>query len=270
MLLNSLQKMVDEAIAGKLHRKDISETKLSSLEDSLKRYLEHSLLAAENQEKQNKITESLISDISHQTLTPISNIKIYSELLAERCEGKFEEIETISEQTEKLDFLIQSLVKLSRLETGIICAQTSETNISELFAAIKQTYGIKAQEKQISMDIVESDLMAKFDVKWTIEALGNVVDNAIKYMNVGGKIEIFAEAYSMFARIDVVDNGPGIKEDEINHIFARFYRSPEVKGEPGVGIGLYITRQILQAQNGYIKVSSQVGKGSRFSIFLPL
>lgn len=269
-LLDRLQNMIDHAAGGELTRKEISEEKLSAVENSLKRYLDDSILAGENKKKQKEIIQELISDISHQTLTPISNLKIYTELLCEEPGKNTEVTETIREQVEKLDFLIQSLVKLSRMESGIIKVHPEQTAVDDLFCKIRQDYERKALDKQIQLCIRQTDLHAVFDLKWTAEAVGNIVDNAIKYTKAEGNVTIRAEAYSFFVRIDIEDDGIGIGEEEIAKIFARFYRSFSVSDQPGVGIGLYLAREIIQVQKGYIKVDSEKGKGSVFSVFLPL
>ena len=108
-----------------------------------------------------------------------------------------------------------------------------------------------------------------FDRKWTQEALANIVDNAIKYTAKGGKVSITSKEYELFARIDVSDTGIGIAEVEQAQIFGRFYRSQDAADEKGAGIGLYLAREILTKEGGYIKVSSRPGEGSCFSIFLP-
>lgn len=127
-----------------------------------------------------------------------------------------------------------------------------------------------AHEKQIILSVCQTDIDALFDFKWTLEALSNIVDNAVKYTPEGGRVAIRAEKYSFFARIDIEDTGPGIEESEIPLIFTRFYRSLSAADQPGVGIGLYLAREIIQAQKGYIKVTSEKGKGSVFSVFLML
>lgn len=269
-LLNRLQNMIDHAAGGELKREEISEEKLSAVENSLKRYLDDSVLAGENKKKQKEIIQELISDISHQTLTPISNLKIYTELLCENPGENGEVTETIREQVEKLDFLIQSLVKLSRMESGIITVHPEQTAVDDLFCKIRQDYERKASDKQIQLCIGQTDFHAVFDLKWTAEAVGNIVDNAIKYTKTGGNVTIGAEAYSFFVRIDIEDDGIGIGEEEISKIFSRFYRSFSVSDQSGVGIGLYLAREIIQVQKGYIKVASEKGKGSVFSVFLPL
>lgn len=269
VLLDRLQDMIDRAEKGTLLREDISEEKVSLLENSLKRYLDGSQLVKESQQKQKDVIQGLISDISHQTLTPVSNLKIYAQLLAEEPAGDPEITDTILEQTEKLDFLIQSLVKLSRMENGIIAVHPERTEVSDLFGRLKTEYGKKAEDKKIALKVEPTGLKAEFDLKWTAEALGNILDNAVKYTGKGGNITVCAQEYSFFVRIDVADDGIGIDEEEIPRIFSRFYRSFSVSDKPGVGIGLYLAREIVQAQKGYIKVSSGVGEGTVFSVYLP-
>ena len=179
-------------------------------------------------------------------------------------------IDSILEQTNKLEFLIQSLVKLSRLENGIIAVHPKEEEINSIFHAMKEQFREKVKEKNQKFTIhMTDDKTAYFDLKWTIEAISNIVDNAIKYTPNNGTIEIWAVEYEMFLKIDIKDNGIGIREEEISKIFQRFYRSVQVSNEPGGGIGLYLCREIIQAENGYIKVKSEPEKGSTFSVFLP-
>ncbi|MEG1062068.1 MAG: HAMP domain-containing sensor histidine kinase, partial [Oscillospiraceae bacterium] len=129
--------------------------------------------------------------------------------------------------------------------------------------------GAKAAQKSIALHGTSTTESACFDAKWTGEALQNIVDNAIKYTPSGGEISMSVTAYSLFCRIDVADTGIGISEDETAKIFTRFYRSPTVQCEEGVGIGLYLAREIISGEGGYIKVASKRGSGSVFSVFLP-
>ena len=269
-ILNRLQQMLDCAIDGELERTEISEEKYSALENSMKQYIDSSFLAKKNQQEQKGVIQKLISDIAHQTLTPISNLKIYGEILSEVSNENQEEIATILEQTEKLDFLIQSLVKLSRMESGIIAVHSEDTAIKQMLESIQKQFNVKVKEKNIALSLCDTDLHVLCDPKWTVEALGNIVDNAIKYTARGGKIKIKAGQYSFFVKIDITDNGIGIEKEEIPKIFGRFYRSMLVTDQPGVGIGLFLAREIIQAQKGYIKVTSEIGQGSTFSIFLPV
>ena len=134
-------------------------------------------------------------------------------------------------------------------------------------SALEQQYGLKAKEKNIRLTVASSSETAVFDRKWTIEAASNVVDNAIKYTPAGGNISVCVTPYQMFLRLDVTDNGIGIHESEHGKIFTRFYRCGTVQDEMGTGIGLYITREVMKAQDGYVKVSSKEGTGSTFSLF---
>ena len=269
-LLNRLQQMLDCAIDGELERTEISEEKYSALENSMKQHLDSSFLARKNQQEEKEVIQKLISDIAHQTLTPISNLKIYGEILSETNHENQEEIATILEQTEKLDFLIQSLVKLSRMESGIIAVHPEKVAIRQLLEDIRQQFAAKAREQNITLSVCDTDLYVICDLKWTAEALGNIVDNAIKYTLGGGTVQMKVEKYSSFVKVDVIDDGIGIKKEEIPKIFGRFYRSLSVADQPGVGVGLFLAREIIQAQKGYVKVKSEIGKGSTFSVFLPV
>ncbi len=277
---NKIEEKYKKVSDKKVSDKKVSEEKISMIEDKFRRFVNNSLLENENNRQQKQVIQGLISDIAHQTLTPIANLKLYAELLREAvCPGTEEEdrinsdlsgiTATLCGQTEKLDFLIQSLVKLSRMETGLIGVHPQTADIQSLFDAVHCEYGKKAAEKDIELTFGESSLKALFDLKWTGEALGNLVDNAVKYTQAGGKVCVSARAYTFFVRIDVADNGIGIAPQEFHRIFARFYRSLSVDDQPGVGIGLYLAREIVRAQRGYIKVASKEGGGTVFSVFLP-
>ena len=221
--------------------------------------------------KERDAVKSLVSDISHQTKTPVANILLYSQLLQENesLDERARQIAgQIEMQTEKLNFLIQSLIRTSRLENGIVAVVPKEDRILELIHDLP--HPASAQAKGVEYHIVEEmpDICACFDRKWTVEALSNLVDNAVKYTPLGGKVTVSVQEYEMFVRIDVADTGIGISEEETAKIFARFYRSPHVQEERGVGLGLYLAREILHREGGYIKVASVPGEGSVFSVFL--
>ncbi|WP_373897595.1 sensor histidine kinase [Haloimpatiens sp. FM7315] len=217
--------------------------------------------------------QSLISDISHQLKTPLSNLKLYYDLLQEQSISKkdYEEFNfNMKTQIEKLNFLLESMIKMSRLETGIIKLNPNEVNLNDVcLTAIKQVYK-KAKDKNSNIEFkIDKNIILNIDKNWTTEAVFNILDNAVKYTNKNGNIVVNISKYEMFARIDIVDNGMGINENEINDIFKRFYRGENSKNAEGVGIGLYLTREIIEKQNGYIKVKSKISQGSVFSVFLP-
>ncbi|OPZ88805.1 MAG: Alkaline phosphatase synthesis sensor protein PhoR [Firmicutes bacterium ADurb.Bin419] len=270
-LLERLVKVIDSVSYGSFSEETFDESMLSALESRLKRETDI-LRTTQNalMEERNKI-KTLISDISHQTKTPISNILLYTNLLSEEnlTDDQRKLAGEIERQSDKLSFLIQSLVKMSRMETGIISVKPQRASIRELVDESAAHISPKALAKKINITWNFGDIEAVFDHKWTCEALINILDNAVKYTPEGGAVKISATAYEMFVRIDISDNGIGISEDEQAKIFQRFYRSPQVHDEEGVGIGLYLTRKIVCQEAGYIKVSSKVGRGTTFSVFLP-
>lgn len=215
----------------------------------------------------------LVSDISHQVRTPVSNMKmIIDTLLTKPMEQpeRAEFLKSIRGQVDKLDFLIQALVKTSRLETGAIQLEKEEGYLYDTLAQAMSAIMYHAEQKeiQVSVDCPE-DLCVSHDSKWTEEALFNLLDNAVKYTPAGGSIEVFVAQWEMYVEVKVTDTGKGISESNQAAIFKRFYREEEVHNQPGVGIGLYLAREIVTQQGGYIRVESEVGKGSAFSIFLP-
>lgn len=276
-LLGRLQDMLDQAAFGTFEDHDLSESKISMLENSMQSYICSRRLAYQELLEQNENMQKLISDISHQAVTPVSNVVLYSQLLEEELlssgpEGGSEEavqgIRAVLDQAGKIDFFIRLLVKVSRLEKDIITVKPKEQGIGSVLYALRQQFILKAEEKHIEYEVEDSDATAVFDRKWTIEAAANLVDNAVKYTPEGGKVSVNVVAYSMFLRLDVTDTGIGINEKEQGKIFTRFYRSGTVHGEMGTGIGLYIARKGMRMQDGYMKVASQEGKGSTFSLFL--
>lgn len=273
-LLTRLEDMLEKARNGTFDGGQIDETVLSSIENSMARFLEDSCLAGENLREQKGRIQTLISDISHQTATPISNILIYSQLLEELCQEQEEReyAAVVGRQAEKLKFLLDSLVKVSRLENGIIQTNPVLGSVGSLVEEVRAMGESKAAKKEISIETKGEDLpvTAYFDYRWTVEALYNLVDNAIKYTDSGGKIQIEVIPYTIFCRINVTDNGRGICEEDQAKIFQRFYRSKDVLEQEGVGLGLYLTREILKGEGGYLKVSSKKGQGSTFSVFLPM
>lgn len=270
-IMGSLKQMLDSAIDGSFTEHTFDESMLSSVESKLNRYLTASVVSARNLTTEKEKIKELLADISHQTKTPIANILLYAQLLEEQDlpEGSRDSVLALIGQSEKLSFLIASLVKLSRLETGVLTLNPVYNAIAPLLEEVARQFLPKAVQKEIQLTVDSTEAYGVFDFKWTTEALCNLVDNAIKYTASGGRIHISVKAYELFCRIDVEDTGMGISEAEQAKIFTRFYRSPSVSETDGVGIGLYLTRQILAGQGGYVKVESSLGNGAVFSMFLP-
>ena len=270
-VMKTLGQMLDCAIDGSFTEHSFDESLLSAVESRLSRYLAASSVSARSLAAEKEKIKELLADISHQTKTPIANILLYAQLLEEQNlpEESATCVAALRGQAEKLSFLIAALVKLSRLETGVIALHPVLNGIAPMVEEAAKQFAPKAAQKGLQMTMNTTDAHAVFDYKWTAEALCNLLDNAVKYTPSGGSIQISVKEYDLFCRIDVTDTGIGISEAEQAKVFSRFYRSQTVSEQDGAGIGLYLTRQILAGQEGYVKVTSDPGRGSVFSMFLP-
>ncbi len=248
------------------------ETVISKVQNKLLQYYEK-MKEERQQSRQDKQTiQELVSDISHQVKTPIANIQMITGILNQHdlpCDKQHEFLNLMAVQIDKLEFLMQSLIKMSRLETGIFVLHLQETRLSDTIAGAVSMILAEAEKKNIQLQAdCNSKLTVKHDPKWTAEAIGNILDNAVKYTPEGGTISILVRPWQFYTRIDISDTGIGIDQENYNAIFQRFYRAQEVTTEQGIGLGLYLARGIIARQNGYITVKSQKGKGSTFSVFL--
>ena len=266
-----LNRMLDDAISGNFRESDYDETELSKLEVKWMRFLASSASSHENLAGERQAIQELVSDISHQVKTPVANIRLYGELLEERLAGEDRElVRHLLNETELLEFLIQSLVKMSRLEADTIQLLPENQPLLPLLSDIEE----RGLEKQLRRRITlakngwNQEIRAVFDRKWTAEAVYNILDNAYKYSPEGSTVTIGLEEYNLFTRIRIADQGPGITSDEVPRLFDRFYRSPRFKDREGVGIGLSLAREIIRKEGGYIKVSSVPGSGAEFSVYL--
>lgn len=270
--MKRLNQMLDDAINGTFQESAFNETELSRLESRWKQYLSLSGKSVAQAEKERENLKKLVSDISHQTRTPLSSILLYAELMedAAETESTKELARQILSQTKKLEFLIQALVKMSRLETDILKVVPRQQPVRLLVEQTIETIIPKAEAKHIQIVCAQlSDTEAVYDLKWTAEALANILDNAIKYSPVSSTVLVEMKKFQLYTCISVKDQGMGIRESEKAQIFGRFYRSMDVQQEDGIGIGLYLAREILQRENGYIKVHSRKGEGTCFSLYLP-
>lgn len=269
--MKRLDAMLTAAMDGSFSEKAFDESRLSALESRMAQYLASCTVSARNLQTQKNQISTLVSDISHQTKTPVANLLLYTQLLSEQplTEQGRECVQALTTQTDKLQTLIDALVKTSRLETGILALHPEESDIAPIAERAVSQYIPKAQEKNIQLVLEQTAGRAVFDSKWTEEALCNLLDNAIKYTPEKGTVAINVKNYEMFSALCVSDTGPGIPEEEHAKIFSRFYRSPHAYQAQGVGIGLYLTRQIMERQGGYVKLNSTPGQGSIFSLYLP-
>ncbi len=269
-----IEESLDAVIMGKRMQsaEEITDTLFGRVNEKLAR-AEDILESKERESLEGKRQmKELISDISHQTKTPIANQKLCLEVLKQEglsAEGRMF-LERLEQQTDKLDFLLQSLVKMSRLETGVIQIQKKE---ADLIYTIRQAVsGIvpAAAKKKISLCAEMEEYLNVFhDVRWTEEAVHNLLDNAVKYTQEGGNISLFIKKREVFTELHVKDSGKGIAAERQASVFYRFYREPEVHKMEGAGIGLYLTRKIMELQGGYVTVDSAVGEGADFTLYFP-
>lgn len=274
-IMKQMDKMLDEAIKGDYEPSSYTESQLSKMESKLGRFLKVNKLKRVQIEQEQNSVRTLISDISYQTKTPIANVLLYTELLREQRElspKSQEMVEQIATGAENLNFLIQALIKTSRLESGILKVVPKKGMVDELIDGVIKQGKQGAELKDISIDFHKpsSPIYAMYDFKWCAEALYNILDNAIKYTPPKGMIKINIKPYEFFVQINISDTGKGIEKDEIPNMFSRFWRSADSAEVEGVGIGLYLTREIIEACGGYIKVQSKIGVGTSLSVFLPI
>lgn len=216
--------------------------------------------------------QALVSDISHQVKTPIANVQMFAGILQRHRlpeEKRAEFLNTMAAQIDKLDFLMEALIKMSRLETGTFVLRMEEAPLNNTIAQAMSGVWAKADGKNIQLSAdCDPAITVQHDPKWTAEALGNILDNAVKYTPAGGGISVSVRPWQFYTRIDIADTGIGIPEEHYSDVFKRFYRAQEVAAQEGVGLGLYLANGIITRQRGYISVKSVPGEGSTFSVYL--
>ncbi|WP_324824768.1 HAMP domain-containing sensor histidine kinase [Sinanaerobacter sp. ZZT-01] len=272
---DSLNACIDDIVSGK---EDVtfeleSETLIGKFNHKLQRLYEIMQNGKRQVQEEKQSIQEMISDISHQVKTPMANLKMYNSTLLERqlTPEKAQEFhERMKSQIDKLDFLMQAMVKMSRLETGVITLTISPAPIYDTIGLALSGIERTADRKKMEVTVdCNPAIIVPHDKKWTAEALFNILDNAVKYTPSGGRLSVMVERWEMATKIDITDTGRGIHEQHYAQIFKRFYREDEVHEFSGIGVGLYLCREIISKQGGYIHVKSEIGKGSTFSVFLP-
>jgi len=264
-----LEQMLDEAIRGNFMESRFDESRLSAVETKLAHYLGASAVSARNLQEEKDKVKALIADVAHQTRTPIANVLLYVQLLEEQAPECQEYTAALGAQARKLQSLIEALVKTSRLETGVLTFRPRPGPLEPMLEEAVGQFAPRAAEKGLTLKLEPTEAEAMFDPKWTAEAVCNLIDNAVKYTPAGGTVTVGAVSYELFCRINVTDTGPGVPEEELGKLFHRFYRGENASDVEGVGVGLYLVRQIAEGQGGYVKAFSKPGKGARFSLYLP-
>lgn len=223
-------------------------------------------------EKEKKILQEFISDTAHQVKTPMANLKMIHETVCNTNLSRTEKEEMIKSsksQLLKLEFILDALIKSSRLETGMVQLSKQKYSAKDILSeVITLALPLLTQkEQEIRLEEINT-LEILVDKKWLIECLFNIVENASKYSSEKSTITITTTKNEMYSVISIQDEGIGIKECDFGAIFSRFYRGENVTTQEGVGIGLHLAREIITLHEGYISVQSSVGKGSCFNIHL--
>ncbi|MBS5398583.1 MAG: HAMP domain-containing histidine kinase [Lachnospiraceae bacterium] len=251
---------------------EVEEGEFSALVSKIRQIqevLENRARSADNEKEQVK---SLVSNMSHQLKTPLANLSLYAEILGQgeiAPERKAEFADKMQRQIEKLNWIVESLSKMIKLEQNIDGFEVKDTPIRQTILDAVDTVYEKVEKKKLHLDLEPFEDRALYhNRKWTVEVFVNLLENAIKYTDKGGAISIHVKPYELYTEIQFTDNGRGIRREELTDIFKRFYRSPEVENMEGSGIGLYLSNLILEKEKGYIKAASEYGKGSCFSVFL--
>lgn len=272
-VLEKISFLIEELISGRKEKifPVAEDNLLSKLQVQLLKLYE---ILHSYEEREQKLREQLsgnIGDLVHQINTPITNIELYTHFLENEemeAEERIRFIKRIQEQAQKLIWLGEGFSKASRLETGIIQLKTSEQKLFPVLLQAVDQVMLKAEEKEMNISVSgDKSSIAVIDSKWSLEAVYNVLDNAVKYGYRNTEIEIELTDMVSFVRVAVKNKGIPIRKEEFNLVFTRFYRGKEGASREGVGLGLYLAREILTGQKGYIKVLSDLEGKTVFELY---
>ncbi len=226
----------------------------------------------ENEFRTKEFLKDTISDISHQLKTPLAALNIYNGILQSETENlpDLKEFTILSEQElDRIEALVQNLLKITRLDAGAIILEKNFENVSDMMHDIEQHFAYRAKQEQKELSLCgDDDIMLFCDREWMIEAVSNLVKNAFDHTDAGKHICVEWKQMSDMLQIVVEDNGCGIHSEDVYHIFKRFYRSRFSKDTQGIGLGLPLAKTIVELHGGNMKVDSVLGKGSAFIINL--
>lgn len=223
---------------------------------------------AENERKSKQFLKNTISDISHQLKTPLAALNIYNGLL----QGETEELPELQEfarrsekELDRVETLVQNLLKITKLDAGSIVFEKAFENVADMMGEVEMhfAYRVKQEEKELDLS-GDEHISLLCDRDWMIEALENIVKNAFDHTERGDLIQIEWKQSASMVQITIKDSGSGIHPEDLHHILKRFYRSRFSKDKQGIGLGLPLTKMIVEAHNGMIEVDSELGVGTTF------
>lgn len=229
---------------------------------------------ADSERRAKEFLRRTIADISHQLKTPIAALNIYNGILQQETAdaATVREFTSLSEQElDRIESLVQSLLKMARLDAGAITLERAPENVFDLLEHIKRQYSFRAEQEGKEI-VLEGDEQTVFscDRTWLTEAIGNLVKNALDHTAQGDRILVRWQQSPCLTQITVEDTGSGIHSEDLYHIFKRFYRSRFSKDTQGVGLGLPLAKSIVEAHQGSIEVHSKLGQGTAFTINFPI
>lgn len=252
----------------KVNLKDYREDSISILKNDLLKVTNKLRNVSEKSFLDKKNLEKTLSDISHQLRTPLTSLTIINDVLSSGNVKKEEEKKFLNqqrEQLERMEWLIVTLLKMSQIDSGTIVFQQKEESVKKMILEALKPSLIPLELKQIQCEIEIADhLMCSIDFHWTVEAFVNLIKNAMEHTKANGHLKITASDNPMFVEITIEDDGEGINPDDLPHIFERFYKC-NTKSE-SIGIGLNLSKTIIEKQQGVIHVSSKKGEGATFII----
>lgn len=271
---DELCRTLDDLMAGREPESyhPYEDTLTARVQGKFLQYYDQMMEGQRRSRRDKQTIQELVSDISHQVKTPTANLQMFIGILQSHKldeDKRAEFLGTMAAQVDKLDFLMQSLIKMSRLETGTFALHMEKTSLYDTIAQALNAVWAKAEAKNIELCVeCDDSVTVRHDAKWTAEAIGNILDNGVKYTPEGGSIRISVRPWQFYTRVDITDDGIGIPQEHCHDVFKRFYRGEEVADREGIGLGLYLAQGIITRQRGYISVKSQTGEGTTFSVYL--
>lgn len=208
-----------------------------------------------------------LADISHQLKTPLTSMMVMNDLLETQItdERPKQFIDIQKQQLDKMNWLIQNLLKLSKLDAGTVEVRNDTVLVKTVIEDSLRPFLIQMELKEICLEKQVGGMTFRGDRNWTSEALQNIIKNCLEHMQPGGTLEISTEETTLYTAIKIEDDGCGISESDLPHIFERFYHGKDASTE-SVGIGLALAKAIIEKERGKIFVTSTVGKGTTFEV----
>lgn len=215
----------------------------------------------------------MLVEVQHKIQDTITALKVCNQNLdghTRMNDSVFTICEQVQVETDKLHASMENLLEAANMSKSEVEANPEPVDVTKLLDAVEAQARPLAEEKGVTLEVAKLEIMVNMDLDLTTKAIMNIVENAIKYSPHEGKVTITAMSYETNCRIDVTDKGPGIPAEQQGYVYGRFWRAPDNEVKEGLGVGLFVSRALIQAQSGYIRLTSILGKGSTFSVFLPL